>query len=68
MVVLLLQKGGAECDGDGDAEAEGAARGEARGENINVRAAYIHVLGDFLQSFGVLIAAIVIYYKVHPNI
>ncbi|KOB77598.1 Zinc transporter 2 [Operophtera brumata] len=28
------------------------------GENINVRAAYIHVLGDFLQSFGVLIAAI----------
>lgn len=32
-------------------------------ENINVRAAFIHVLGDFLQSFGVLVAAIVIYYK-----
>lgn len=33
-------------------------------ENVNVRAAFIHVLGDFLQSFGVLVAAIVIYYKV----
>lgn len=36
---------------------------EHRGKgNINVRAAFIHVLGDFFQSFGVLIAAIVIYY------
>lgn len=34
------------------------------GENINVRAAFIHVLGDFLQSFGVFIAALVIYFKV----
>lgn len=33
-------------------------------KNINVRAAYIHVLGDFIQSTGVLIAAIVIYFKV----
>ncbi|KAJ8923803.1 hypothetical protein NQ315_010385 [Exocentrus adspersus] len=32
-------------------------------ENINVRAAFIHVLGDFLQSFGVFLAAIVIYFK-----
>lgn len=32
--------------------------------NINVRAAYIHVIGDFIQSFGVLVAAFVIYYKV----
>ncbi|KAG4065600.1 hypothetical protein HA402_012590 [Bradysia odoriphaga] len=31
-------------------------------ENINVRAAFIHVLGDVLQSVGVLIAAIVIYF------
>lgn len=31
-------------------------------ENINVRAAYIHVIGDFLQSFGVLVAAIIIYF------
>lgn len=28
--------------------------------NINVRAAVIHVLGDFIQSVGVLIASIII--------
>ena len=32
--------------------------------NINVRAAFIHVIGDFLQSLGVLVAALIIYYKV----
>ncbi|XP_022914999.1 proton-coupled zinc antiporter SLC30A2-like [Onthophagus taurus] len=32
-------------------------------ENINVRAAFIHVVGDFLQSFGVFLAALVIYFK-----
>jgi cation diffusion facilitator family transporter len=32
-------------------------------ENINVRAAFIHVVGDFLQSLGVFIAAIIIYSK-----
>lgn len=31
--------------------------------NINVRAAFIHVVGDFLQSVGVLIAALVIHYR-----
>ncbi|KAF2884036.1 hypothetical protein ILUMI_22154 [Ignelater luminosus] len=35
--------------------------------NINVRAAFIHVIGDFLQSFGVFVAAIVIYYKPEWN-
>lgn len=29
-------------------------------QNINIRAAVIHVIGDFIQSIGVLIAAIVI--------
>ena len=33
-------------------------------QNINVRAAFIHVLGDIVQSVGVLIAAYVIKYKV----
>ncbi|XP_025089498.1 zinc transporter 2-like [Pomacea canaliculata] len=31
--------------------------------NINVRAAFIHVLGDLCQSVGVLVAAIIIYFK-----
>ncbi|CAG9855260.1 unnamed protein product [Phyllotreta striolata] len=37
--------------------------GQGASENINVRAAFIHVVGDFLQSFGVFVAAIVIYFK-----
>ncbi|XP_078665622.1 proton-coupled zinc antiporter SLC30A2-like isoform X3 [Branchiostoma floridae x Branchiostoma belcheri] len=32
-------------------------------ENVNVRAAFIHVVGDFVQSLGVLIAAIIIYFR-----
>ncbi|CAH3143731.1 unnamed protein product [Pocillopora meandrina] len=32
-------------------------------ENVNVRAAFIHVLGDFLQSIGVFIAALLIWFK-----
>lgn len=34
-------------------------------KNINVRAAFIHVLGDLVQSLGVLIAAIIIWFKVN---
>ncbi|KRF81374.1 uncharacterized protein ZnT33D [Drosophila virilis] len=32
-------------------------------ENINVRAAYIHVVGDIIQSFGVFLAACIIFFK-----
>ena len=32
--------------------------------NVNVRAAFIHVIGDLLQSIGVLTAAFIIYFKV----
>ncbi|XP_028161399.1 zinc transporter 2-like isoform X3 [Ostrinia furnacalis] len=53
--------------GDSDAESS-ASHAHEHGENINVRAAFIHVLGDFLQSFGVLIAAIVIYFKPEWNL
>lgn len=34
-------------------------------QNINVRAAYIHVIGDFLQSVGVFAAALTIYFQVN---
>lgn len=37
--------------------------GHTHGQNINVRAAFIHVLGDVLQSIGVFCAAIIIYFK-----
>ncbi|KAI1700075.1 cation efflux family domain-containing protein [Ditylenchus destructor] len=33
---------------------------EHKHENLNIRAAFIHVLGDLVQSIGVLIAALVI--------
>ena len=33
------------------------------GENLNVRAAFIHVLGDVVQSIGVFLAALLIYFR-----
>ena len=39
-----------------------------RDSNINVKAAFIHVIGDLLQSIGVLVAALIIYFKVGPTI
>nr|XP_049692109.1 zinc transporter 2-like isoform X2 [Helicoverpa armigera] len=53
---------------DSDAESSTSHSHSHQQENINVRAAFIHVLGDFLQSFGVLIAAIVIYFKPSWNL
>lgn len=41
---------------------------EQQSSNINVRAAFIHVLGDLIQSIGVLIAAYVIRYYVSIRI
>jgi len=37
-------------------------------QNINVRAAFIHVLGDIVQSVGVLIAAYIIKFKVKTHL
>ncbi|XP_035904879.1 zinc transporter ttm-1 [Anopheles stephensi] len=36
--------------------------------NLNVRAAIIHVIGDFIQSIGVLVAAIVIKFAPHLKV
>jgi solute carrier family 30 (zinc transporter), member 2 len=36
---------------------------EEDGENLNVRAAIIHMIGDMLQSAGVIIAALIIKFK-----
>lgn len=53
----------------GSRGAEYAPLEEGSGEslplgNTSVRAAFVHVLGDLLQSLGVLIASILIYFKV----
>jgi zinc transporter 2 len=47
-------------EGEGDREEH---HHHKKKENINVRAAFIHVLGDLIQSIGVLIAAIIIFVK-----
>ncbi|XP_011313510.1 zinc transporter 2-like [Fopius arisanus] len=57
--------------GGGHGHSHGGDHGHSHGggkhqgddKNINVRAAYIHVLGDFIQSTGVLVAALIIYFK-----
>lgn len=36
-------------------------------ENPSVRAAFIHVVGDFLQSLGILVAAYILYFKVRAG-
>lgn len=41
----------------------GGGGGHGHAENINVRAAFIHVVGDMLQSIGVFCAAAVIYFN-----
>ncbi|VVC98811.1 unnamed protein product [Leptidea sinapis] len=60
---LTLHQHGHSHGGGHDAESASSTPVERHTENINVRAAFIHVVGDFLQSFGVLVAAIVIYFK-----
>lgn len=51
--------------GGGSLESHSHDEGTGRSSsNINVRAAYIHVLGDIIQSLGVLIAAVIVYFRV----
>lgn len=54
---------GTHAHSHGGSNAAGVGHGHSHAENINVRAAFIHVLGDVLQSIGVFCAAIIIYFK-----
>ena len=47
----------------GTAELNSSARAKKH-TNINVRAAFIHVIGDLFQSIGVVAAAYIIRFKV----
>ena len=38
--------------------------GHSHKQNINVRAAMVHAIGDLVQSVGILVAALVIFFKV----
>lgn len=70
MGLTLHQHGHSHGGGSSHGHSHGANNNDVEGqkkkqkENINVRAAYIHVIGDFIQSFGVLVAAIIIYFRV----
>lgn len=69
----LLHSMGATLHGHGHSHSStsspnGSSHSHGSEENINVRAAFIHVLSDFVQSLGVFIAALVIYFKPEWNI
>ncbi len=53
--------GGHACGGEEAASPHSDETGTAR--NINVRAAFIHALGDIIQSVGVLLASLVIWWR-----
>ncbi|XP_020787382.1 proton-coupled zinc antiporter SLC30A2-like isoform X2 [Boleophthalmus pectinirostris] len=74
MVLILHQPGSPHSHSHSSVQSEWtqrAARGPSRGPgahgrvqtNASVRAAFIHVLGDLLQSVGVLLAAAVIHFR-----
>jgi cation diffusion facilitator family transporter len=50
-------------DGHGGHSHDDKSAAKKQQENINVRAAFIHVLGDFFQSLGVFVAAIIIFFR-----
>ncbi|TDH66124.1 uncharacterized protein CCR75_001503 [Bremia lactucae] len=50
-------------DGPSNKEIQPSSRPTSVFENMNVRAAYIHALGDFVQSLGVCLAGALIWYK-----
>uniref|UniRef100_A0A8C5KDY5 Proton-coupled zinc antiporter SLC30A2 n=1 Tax=Jaculus jaculus TaxID=51337 RepID=A0A8C5KDY5_JACJA len=49
--------------GHGHSHGHGQDDSNQQQENPNVRAAFIHVIGDLLQSVGVLVAAFILYFK-----
>lgn len=48
------------CNGSKEEREEGAKEEK---ENVNVRAAIIHLLGDLIQAIGVFVAAMLIYFR-----
>ncbi|XP_006654001.1 metal tolerance protein 1 [Oryza brachyantha] len=54
-----LLKNEADCD----SAQSGAKAGKKARRNINVHSAYLHVLGDSIQSIGVMIGGAIIWYK-----
>ncbi|ETV66773.1 hypothetical protein, variant [Aphanomyces astaci] len=52
--------------GHNEPKKQGDDNGKPSLENLNIQAAYIHALGDFIQSLGVCIAGALIWYVTIP--
>ncbi|CAH2221587.1 zinc transporter 2 [Pelobates cultripes] len=63
MGVTLHQTGHGHSHGAGSTHGHSHSDRSEEHHNPSVRAAFIHVVGDLLQSIGVLVAAYVIYFK-----
>nr|XP_014289868.1 zinc transporter 2-like isoform X2 [Halyomorpha halys] len=63
MGMTLHQHSHSHSHGQPSADTERVVAPAAAAKNINVSAAFIHVLGDFIQSIGVFIAALIIYFR-----
>lgn len=60
-VIMGVQLGHGHSHGGSKSAGEGGSH--SHDVNINVRAALIHVIGDVLQSIGVFVAALIIFFK-----
>lgn len=68
MGLTLHQSGHGHSHGQGHGHSHSQGQGHSQDtiqqqENPSVRAAFIHVIGDLLQSVGVLVAAYILYFK-----
>lgn len=62
-VRVTIDHGGSN-HGDHDRSSHGTSSNvEGAGSGINVRGAYLHVLGDLIQSIGVMVGGAIIWYK-----
>lgn len=68
MILILHQSGTSHGHSHGFATSPQQRDGHAHCQNnASVRAAFIHVVGDLLQSVGVLLAATIIHFWVSSN-
>ena len=66
MMAVLHQYGHGHSHGNGHGQEHGGKADKKRkdSKNINVHAAFIHVVGDLIQSIGIVIAGYIIWFKV----
>lgn len=62
-MALILHQSGV-SHGDGHRPKQHQQQGRCNHGNASVRAAFVHVVGDLVQSVGVLLAAVVIHFWV----